>query len=111
MEIFGRSNTEAEFVHSLTQTKDLLEAVWQQNYHDYSYNSMSSQCELTSGDYIGRGGISFNRHFNEFAPNTFQLSGGGVRPVLRTSMSSYQLPPPDLPPPPPPPLLQTSGKK
>ena len=141
MEIFGRSNTDAEFVHrylfillrngvrsrkraldksnniyfllfcSLTQTKDLLEDVWQRNYHDYSYNSMSSQCELTSGDYIGRSGLPFgNRPFNEYTPNSFQLSGVGVRPVgLKTSMSSYALPPPDLPPPPPPPLLASSG--
>ena len=110
MEIFGRSNTDAEFVHSLTQTKDLLEDVWQRNYHDYSYNSMSSQCELTSGDYLGHKGLAFNRPFNEYTPNSFQISGVGVRPVaLKTSMSSYQLPPPELPPPPPPPLLTSSG--
>ena len=55
MEMFGRSlnNTDEELVQSLTRTKDLLEAVWQQNYHDYSYNSMSSQYDLSSGGFAG----------------------------------------------------------
>ena len=56
MEMFGRSlnNTDEELVQSLTRTKDLLEAVWQQNYHDYSYNSMSSQYDLSSGGFAGK---------------------------------------------------------
>lgn len=39
MEMFGRSvfPTGEDLLHSLTQTQDLLEAVWQQNYHDFSY--------------------------------------------------------------------------
>jgi len=110
MEMFGRSlnNTDEELVQSLTRTKDLLEAVWQQNYHDYSYNSMSSQYDLSSGGFAGRhrGG-----HYNDLAHTTFQLSGMGVRPtVLRSSVSSYQLPPPEMPPPPPPPVLMASSQ-
>lgn len=92
MEMFGRSlvTTDEELVQSLTRTKDLLEAVWQQNYHDYSYNS-----PIQSNQYDFK-----IHHRNEF-------SGMGVKPI-RMSMSSYQLPPPELPPPPPPPLLVAS---
>ncbi len=95
MEMFGRSlvTTDEEMVQSLTRTKDLLEAVWQQNYHDFSYNSINYQSDLSS--------MKHARNYNEFS----QFSGMGVRPVMRTSVSSYQLPPPELPPPPPPPLL------
>lgn len=114
MEMFGRSlvTTDEELVQSLTRTKDLLEAVWQQNYHDYSYNSMSSQYDLSSG---GAGNYKHpsQRHpMNEVAHTTFQFSGMGVRPttVLRTSISSYHLPPPELPPPPPPPLLLVAAQ-
>ena len=112
MEMFGKSlnNTDEEIVDSLTRTKDLLEAVWKQNYHDYSYNSMSSQYDLSSGGFAGRhrGG---GGHYNDLAHTTFQFSGMGIRPtVLRSSVSSYQLPPPELPPPPPPPVLMASSQ-
>ena len=78
MEMFGRSlnNTDEELVQSLTRTKDLLEAVWQQNYHDYSYNSMSSQYDLSSGGFAGKEKVV--GHFNpglfnlKLQPRTFQ---------------------------------------
>lgn len=119
MEMFGRSlvTTDEELVQSLTRTKDLLEAVWQQNYHDYSYNSMSSQYDLSNSQgqasSYGKHHLSSqSRHHHDLAHTTFQFSGMGVRPttVLRTSMSSYHLPPPELPPPPPPPLLQVAAQ-
>ena len=104
-----------ELVQSLTRTKDLLEAVWQQNYHDYSYNSLSTQSyDMASpGSSVNRPGVGSGanyRPFNDLAQTSFQFSGTGVRPILKSSHSSYLLPPPELPPPPPPPLLsQGSG--
>ena len=104
-----------ELVQSLTRTKDLLEAVWQQNYHDYSYNSLSTQSyDMASpGSSVNRPGVGSGanyRPFNDLAQTSFQFSGTGVRPILKSSHSSYLLPPPELPPPPPPPLLsQSSG--
>ena len=102
--------SDEELVQSLTRTKDLLEAVWQQNYHDYSYNSLSNHSyDMASpGGLVNRPGNY--RNFNDLAQTSFQFSGIGVRPILKTSHSSYLLPPPELPPPPPPPLLtQTSN--
>jgi hypothetical protein len=113
MEMFGRSlvTTDEELVQSLTRTKDLLEAVWQQNYHDFTtnYNSISSSQygDPSSGPGGGPGGPDDPSGRNRHRQNDMilQFGGMGVRPILRTSHSSYLLPPPELAPPPPPPML------